>query len=188
MKELGRWLTYEAARDWLPQRSVTVETPLASCEGQVMDPTTPVLAIPILRAGLGLWAGGQDVLPHARLAHMGVVRDDATAQASSYLDRMPKRIGERVGVMVFDPMVATGGSLAVVLRQLKERGVHGSRLRVITALASSPGLKNLAEEFQDLTLYTGCIDAELDGRHYIVPGLGDAGDRLYGTESEDFLA
>ena len=68
MKELGRWLTYEAARDWLPQRSVTVETPLASCEGQVMDPTTPVLAIPILRAGLGLWAGGQDVLPHARVA------------------------------------------------------------------------------------------------------------------------
>ena len=188
MKELGRWLTYEAARDWLPQRNITVETPLASCEGQVMDPTTPVLAIPILRAGLGLWAGGQDVLPHARVAHMGVVRDEATAQASSYLDRMPKRIGERVGVMVFDPMVATGGSLAVVLRQLKERGVHGSRLRVITALASSPGLKNLAEEFQDLTLYTGCIDAELDERHYIVPGLGDAGDRLYGTESEDFLA
>ena len=83
MKELGRWLTYEAARDWLPQRSVTVETPLASCEGQVMDPTTAVLAIPILRAGLGLWAGGQDVLPHARVAHMGVVRDEATAQASS---------------------------------------------------------------------------------------------------------
>jgi uracil phosphoribosyltransferase len=119
---------------------------------------------------------------------MGVVRDEATAQASSYLDRMPKRIGERVGVMVFDPMVATGGSLAMVLRQLKELGVHGPRLRVITALASSPGLKSLAEEFQDLTLYTGCIDAELDARNYIVPGLGDAGDRLYGTESEDFLA
>ena len=188
MKELGRWLTYEASRDWLPQRNITVETPLASCEGQVMDPTTPVLAIPILRAGLGLWAGGQDVLPHARVAHMGVVRDEATAQASSYLDRMPKRIGERVGVMVFDPMVATGGSLAMVLRQLKELGVHGPRLRVITALASSPGLKSLAEEFQDLTLYTGCIDAELDERNYIVPGLGDAGDRLYGTEAEDFLA
>ena len=76
----------------------------------------------------------------------------------------------------------------MVLRQLKELGVHGSRLRVITALASSPGLKSLAEEFQDLTLYTGCIDAELDARNYIVPGLGDAGDRLYGTESEDFLA
>ena len=70
MKELGRWLTYEASRDWLPQRNITVETPLASCEGQVMDPTTPVLAILILRAGLGLWAGGQDVLPHARVAHM----------------------------------------------------------------------------------------------------------------------
>ena len=188
MKELGRWLTYEAARDWLPQRNITVETPLASCEGQVMDPTTPVLAIPILRAGLGLWAGGQDVLPHARVAQMGMVRDEATAKASSYIERMPKRIGERVGVMVFDPMVATGGSLAMVLRQLKELGVHGSRLRVITALASSPGLKSLAEEFQDLTLYTGCIDAELDERNYIVPGLGDAGDRLYGTESEDFLA
>ena len=91
-------------------------------------------------------------------------------------------------LVLVDPMVATGGSLAMVLRQLKGLGVHGPRLRVITALASSPGLKSLAEEFQDLTLYTGCIDAELDARNYIVPGLGDAGDRLYGTESEDFLA
>ena len=126
MKEFCR-AHHEAARDWLPQRNITVETPLASCEGQVMDPTTPVLAIPILRAGLGLWAGGQDVLPHARVAHMGVVRDEATAQASSYLDRMPKRIGERVGVMVFDPMVPAEAWRLCCANS--RNAVHGSRLR-----------------------------------------------------------
>ena len=188
MKELGRWLSYEAIRDWLPTQPVEVETPLQRCEGQVIDPSAPLLAVPVLRAGLGLWAGGQEVLPHARVAHMGIVRNEATAEASTYLDRLPSRIGERVGVMVFDPMLATGGSLALVLRRLKELGVTGQRVRVITALAAAPGLKAVAEEFEDLTIYTGCIDAELNDQAYIVPGLGDAGDRLYSTESTDFLA
>jgi uracil phosphoribosyltransferase len=187
MKELGRWLTYEAIRDWLPTQSIEVETPLQVSPGQVIDPTAPLLAIPVLRAGLGLWAGGQEVLPHARVAHMGVVRNETTAEASTYLDRLPTRIGQRVGVVVFDPMLATGGSLSIVLQRLKQLGVSGQRLRVITALAAAPGLKALAEEFDDLSLYTGCIDPELNDRSFIVPGLGDAGDRLYGTESEEFL-
>ena len=187
MKELGRWLTYEAIRDWLPTQAIEVETPLQVTEGQVIDPTAPLLAVPLLRAGLGLWAGGQEVLPHARVAHMGLVRDEASAEASNYLDRLPSRIGERVGVVVFDPMLATGGSLAVVLRRLQQLGVSGQRLRVVTALAAAPGLKALAEEFSDLSLYTACIDPELDDRYFIVPGLGDAGDRLNGTESEEFL-
>ena len=187
MKELGRWLTYEAARDWLPQVSVQIETPLAPCAGQVMDPTAALLVVPVLRAGLGLWAGGQEVLPHARVAHMGLVRDEETALPSTYLDRLPKQIGERVGVMVFDPMLATGGSLASVLELLAERGVTGQRVRVITALAAAPGLQHLAEKFPELTIYTACIDPELDSRQFIVPGLGDAGDRLYGTHADDFL-
>jgi uracil phosphoribosyltransferase len=188
MRELGRWLTYEAVRDWLPQKSLTVETPLATCDGMVMDAEVPLLVVPVLRAGLGLWAGGQEVLPQARVAHMGLVRDEHTAQASTYLDRLPNRIGSQVGVMVFDPMVASGGSLASVLQALREKGVQGNRLRVISVLAASPGLKRLADQFPDLTLYTACIDPELNENQFIVPGLGDAGDRLYGTYTSDFLA
>jgi len=187
MKELGRWLTYEAARDWLPHQAVQIHTPLAACAGQVMDSSVPLLVVPVLRAGLGLWAGGQEVLPHARVAHVGVVRDEKTALPSTYLNRLPQQIGERVGVMIFDPMLATGGSLALVLEALAELGATGQRVRVICALAAAPGLKRLAEQFPELTIYTACIDPDLDKHQFILPGLGDAGDRLYGTHAEDFL-
>jgi uracil phosphoribosyltransferase len=182
MAELGRWLTYEAVRDWLPHRPVTVQTPLAPCEGTVVDGDVPLLAVPILRAGLGLWQGAQSVLPTARVAHLGLRRDEATGLADCYLDTLPATIGAQVGVLVFDPMLATAGSLIQVLERLEQRGVGGDRLRVITALAASPGLQRLAERFPQLTVYTACIDADLDGAFRIVPGLGDAGDRLFGSE------
>lgn len=188
MVELGRWLTYEAVRDWLPQRSVAVQTPLALTEGMVVDPSVPVLAVPVLRAGLGLWQGGQAVLPSARVAHVGLVRDEHTGEADCYLDSLPERIGERVGVMVFDPMLATAGSLIQVLERLQARGVSGQRVRVITALAASTGLGALGKLFPDLTVYTACIDPELDEAFRIVPGLGDAGDRLFGSQSPVFPA
>lgn len=188
MAELGRWLTYEALRDWLPHQRVRVETPLATTEGTVVDGSVPLLAVPILRAGLGLWQGAQTVLPTARVAHMGLARDEATGRSSCYLDTLPAVIGARVGVLVFDPMLATAGSLIQVLERLESKGVGGDRLRVITALAASPGLKTLGERFPQLTLYTGCIDPELDGAFRIVPGLGDAGDRLCGSESSGFPA
>ncbi len=188
MAELGRWLTYEALRDWLPHQRVTVDTPLASTEGQVVDGSIPLLAVPILRAGLGLWQGGQTVLPTARVAHMGLRREESSGEAHCYLDSLPATIGDRVGVLVFDPMLATGGSLLQVLERLNEKGVNGDRLRVITALAASPGLARVGERFPSLTLYTGCIDPELDSAFRIVPGLGDAGDRLCGSESPGWPA
>jgi uracil phosphoribosyltransferase len=187
MAELGRWLTYEALRDWLPHRSVRIQTPLAETDGQVVDAAVPLLAVPILRAGLGLWQGAQAVLPTARVAHVGLRRDEHTGIASWYLDHLPESIGERVGVLVFDPMVATAGSLSQVLERLEAKGVRGQRVRVVSALAAAPGLKHLGERFPDLTLYTACIDPELDGEFRIVPGLGDAGDRLYGSEQAHFL-
>ena len=185
MAELGRWLTYEAVRDWLPQRPVTVQTPLAPCAGTVVDGEVPLLAVPILRAGLGLWQGAQTVLPTARVAHVGFSRDESTGVAHCYLDTLPATIGAQVGVLVFDPMLATAGSLIQVLERLEQRGVGGDRLRVITALAASPGLNTLANRFPHLTIYTGCIDAELDEAFRIVPGLGDAGDRLFGSEQPE---
>lgn len=187
MAELGRWLTYEALRDWLPHRPVRIRTPLAETDGQVIDPSAPLLAVPILRAGLGLWQGAQAVLPTARVAHVGLRRDEHSGEASCYLDHLPETIGERVGVLIFDPMVATAGSVSQVLERLEALGVRGARVRVVTALAAAPGLKRLGETFPDLTLYTACIDAELDAAFRIVPGLGDAGDRLCGTQSPHFL-
>jgi uracil phosphoribosyltransferase len=181
MAELGRWLTYEALRDWIPHQRVSVQTPLAVTEGTVVDGSVPLLAVPILRAGLGLWQGGQTVLPTATVAHMGLKRNEEHGGVRVYLDCLPEQIGDRVGVLVFDPMLATGGSLLEVLERLAARGVQGERLRVITALAASAGLRAVGERFPQLTVYTGCIDPDLDAGLRIVPGLGDAGDRLYGT-------
>ena len=180
MAELGRWLTYEAIRDWIPYQRVSVTTPLASTEGTVVDGSVPMLAVPVLRAGLGLWEGARPVLPSAAVAHMGFHRDERSGAASCYFDGPPDTIPANAGVLVFDPMVATAGTLIQVLERLEAKGVSGPRVRVISTLAASPGLKRLGERYGDLTIYTGCIDAELDDQHRILPGLGDAGDRLYG--------
>lgn len=179
--ELGRWLTYEALRDWLPQRSVAIETPLAASEGRVIDPSVPLLAVPVLREGLGLWQGGQGVLPTASVAHVGLRSGAAGAPPSWYLDSLPAAIGERVGVLVFLPVLASGATLLAVLERLASLGVQGPRLRVITTLASAPGLKRVGERFGDLTLYCACIDPELSEESLLRPGCGDIAARLYGS-------
>jgi uracil phosphoribosyltransferase len=180
MTELGRWLTYEALRDWLPERSVTVQTPLAPCEGRVIDPSVPVLAIPVLRGGLGLWDGARTVLPAAQVAHVGVQTDSCEHQAHWYLDDLPERIGERVGVLVFLPILASGTTLLVLLERLRGLGVSGQRLRVVTPLCSAPGLKAVGERFPNLTIYAAGIDPEVDEQRRVRPGFGDAAARLYG--------
>ncbi|MFM7313027.1 MAG: uracil phosphoribosyltransferase [Cyanobium sp.] len=180
LSELGRWLTYEALRDWLPERSVAIQTPLAAAEGRVIDPTVPLLAVPVLRNGLGLWQGAQGVLPTARVAHVGL-RSGGSPQTSWYLDTLPEVIGERVGVLVFLPELASGATLLALLERLQALGVQGPRLRVISVLAASPGLKALGERFGDLTLYCACIDPELDGSGRVLPGCGTIGTRLYGS-------
>ena len=179
--ELGRWLTYELLRDWLPHRPVSVHTPLGDSDGHVIDASVELAVVPILRAGLGLWEGGQAVLPTARVWHVGLRRDEQTSQPRWYLDGLPDVIGERTGVLVYDPMIATGGSLLAVLERLKQKGVAGPRLRVISVLAAAPGLRRLGEAMPDLHLHTACIDEQLNARNFIVPGLGDAGDRFFGT-------
>ena len=187
MAELGRWLTYEAMRDWIPYQRVQVSTPLAQTEGTIVDGSIPLLAVPILRSGLGLWDGAKTVIPSASVAHMGLQRDDASGRCRCYFNGLPESIPANAGVLVFDPMVASAGTLLNVLEQLETKGVTGQRVRVISALAASPGLKTLGERYSDLTIYTGCIDAELDEQLRIVPGLGDAGDRLYGKPQSGFV-
>ena len=175
--ELGRWLTYEALRDWLPHRRVALETPLAPAEGEIVDPSIPLLAVPLLRCGLGLWQGAQAVLPSAQVAHWG-----------EGVDGLPAQIDGRSGVLVFAPEVASGATLIALLERLAALGVEGDRLRVVTALTASAGLKAVGERFGHLTLYTACIDPELDPAGRIVPGIGAIEQRLFGTSSPSSTA
>ncbi len=179
MGELGRWLTYEALRDWLPHCPVTVRTPGGPCEGSFIDPAIPLLAVPVLRGGLGLWDGARHVVPSARVCHVGI---DAPPDATPhwYLDDLPTAIGPRVGVLVWLPQLASGRTLLTLLARLKEAGVTGPRLRVITSVAAAPGLKAVGEAIADLTLYCACIDPEVNERGQILPGFGDPAQRLYG--------
>lgn len=176
--ELGRWLTYEALRDWLPHRRIAVRTDLAATEGDVVDSDVSLLALPVLTTGLGLWSGAQSVLPAARVAHP-VFTEDRGVQG------LPAAVSERAGVLVFIDQIASGVRLVNLLNALKKRGVEGRRLRVVTALAAAPGLKLLGEQCPDLNLYTACIDAELDAAGRIVPGIGSVADRLFGSPSLD---
>lgn len=174
--ELGRWLTYEALRDWLPHRRIALETDLAATEGDVVDTDVPLLALPLLSSGLGLWAGAQAVVPAARVAHPMLAVDGG-------VQGLPTAISERAGVLLFIDQIASAERLLRLLTALRELGVEGRRLRVLTALAAAPGLKLLGEECPELTLYTACIDAEVDAAGRIVPGIGPVAERLFGGPS-----
>ena len=186
MAELGRWLTYEALRDWIPYQRVAVQTPLAPPEGTVVDASVPLLAVPLLSGGLGLWEGARAVLPHAALAPMALQQSPA-GEVHCTFSALPAEIPARAGVLVFAPQVATGTTLLHVLEQLAAQGVDGARVRVITTVAASAGLKQLGERFGDLTLYTGCIDADLDAEQRILPGVGDVEARLCGLQGSAFV-
>ena len=162
LQELGRWLTYEALRDWLPHRKELVPTPLSETEGTVVESGVTLLAIPTLPVGLELWQGARSVLPEACLCLSGV----------------PVSIEANAGVILFADQIGDGESILIQLRKLQEQGVDGRRIRLITALCSSPGLKRLGEEISDLTLHTACIDEVVDQKGLIDPGIGDPVRRL----------
>jgi uracil phosphoribosyltransferase len=187
MAELGQWLTYEGLRDWLPHQSLDVETPLgAQARGEVVDGSIPLLAVPVLPGGLGLWQGARRVLPNAHLSLLALQpQTDGPPRWS--LDGLPERIGSRVGVLAFLPCIATGRSALAVLDRLGGLGVNGDRLRLITALASAPGLRTIGERHGDLTLYCGCIDPDLDGEGRILPGIGSIEERLHGLTPQGCL-
>jgi len=170
--ELGRWLTYEAVRDWLPHRRIQLETPLAAAEADVVDPAVPLLALPLLTAGLGLWQGGQTVLPSAQVLHLQESLGVITPPAGP--------ISPRCGVLLFVAELGDGESLLQLLDDLSALGVTGDRLRVITSLASGPGLKAVGERHGSLTIYAAGIDPDLNEAGAIVPGIGDVRQRLFG--------
>ncbi len=181
MTELGRWLTYEAIRDWLPTVEMTIATPLESCQANFINPDEPLVVVPILRAGLALLDGAQALLPLASIYHMGFVRDEATLEASCYLNKLPAQFDPQTRVLITDPMLATGGTIMSALAELTQRGVDPALVRIIAVVAAPPALQKLSVAYPALNIYAAAIDEGLNDQGFIVPGLGDAGDRTFGT-------
>ena len=161
-QELGKWLTYEALRDWLPHQQQTVDSEQGPTQGTVIAQGIPLINIPRLPTALDLWQGARGLVPNAILCLEGV----------------PDQIEANAGVLVYIDQITDGKRLESVLTQLQEKGLDGRRLRVICAVASNPGLKVLGESFPDLTVYTACIDADLTASGLISPGIGDPMQRL----------
>lgn len=181
MTELGRWLTYEAIRDWLPTEELVVQTPLGSCSATMVNPEMPLVVVPILRAGLALLEGAQTLLPLASVYHLGLVRNEQTLEPSCYLNKLPHQFDPQARVLIAEPMLATGGTIMLAMAELTKRGVDPALIRIISVVAAPPALQKLGATYPSLTIYTAIIDEDLNHQGYIVPGLGDAGDRAFGT-------
>ncbi len=181
MTELGRWLTYEATRDWLATMDTDVQTPLATCAATFINPDVPVAVVPILRAGLSLLDGAQALLPLASIYHIGLVRNEETLEASCYLNKLPAQFPANTRVLIPEPMLATGGTITAVMAELTARGIDSSLVRIISVVAAPQALQKLGGSYPDLVIYSAAIDEGLNKQGYIVPGLGDAGDRTFGT-------
>ena len=182
MIEMGKWLTYEAVREFLPNQEVNIETPLASATGQLIDGSSPLAFVPILRAGLSMLEGCQSLLPTASVYHLGLVRNEETLDASCYLNRLPAKFEPETRIFIVEPMMATGGSIITTLKMLTERGADPALIRIINALCAPPALQLINQQFPAVQIYSGCIDEVVNEKGWIVPGLGDAGDRSFGTE------
>lgn len=176
LREISTLLCYEVTRD-LPLETIQIETPVEPTEAVRLAGKKLVLA-PILRAGVGLMDGMLDLIPAARVAHIGLYRDPETLVAVEYYFKAPDDIAERL-VIVVDPMLATANTAVAALERLKERGV--TDLRFVCLVASPEGIERLKAYHPDVPVWTAAIDRELNEHGYIAPGLGDAGDRLFGT-------
>ena len=178
MNDAATLLAVEALRD-LPTEEIAVETPLEPTTGHRLG--RPVVVVPVLRAGLGMLDGFTRLVPEARVGHLGMFRDERTLSPVSYYANVPRVRGARV--LVLDPMLATGGSAASAVAHLKERGADD--LAVVCLVAAPEGVRRLESYHPDVPVYTAALDRELDEHAYIRPGLGDAGDRTFGTEATD---
>ncbi len=174
--EVSMLMAYEVTRD-LPLEWIDIETPLEPMTSEYLAGKKLCL-VSILRAGNGILEGMLDLMPSARVGHIGLYRDHATLQAVEYYLKLPTDVAERLCILV-DPMLATGNSAIAAATRLKEAGV--TQMKFVCLLAAPEGIEAFSTAHPDVPIYTGAIDRQLDGNGYIRPGLGDAGDRFYGT-------
>jgi uracil phosphoribosyltransferase len=168
-------MAYEITRD-LPVKNLTIETPLGKCNTQVL--AMEVVLVPVLRAGLGMVDGISNLIPTARIGHIGMYRDHVTLKPMTYYSKFPDNLPAAV-VMVLDPMLATGGSSSDAIRVLKERGAK--TIKLVCVVGAPEGVERIMTDHPDVQIYIAGLDEKLNDNGYIVPGLGDAGDRLFGT-------
>jgi len=177
LSEIGILMAYEVTRD-LPLETRSIETPLTAMEAPFIS-SKKLCFVSILRAGNGLLDGMLNIVPSARVGHVGLYRDPATLQAVQYYLKVPEDIGSRLAI-VLDPMLATGHSAVAAVSRLKEKGAKA--MKFVCLLAAPEGVAEFRAAHPDVQLYTAAIDSHLNDHGYIVPGLGDAGDRLFGTK------
>ncbi len=176
VRELSQMLAYEVTRD-LPTANVTIRTPLAEIASPMISGKKQCL-VSILRAGNGMLDGMLELLPAARVGHIGLYRDPATLEPVEYYFKVPEDIADRM-VIVVDPMLATGNSAVAAINRLKEYGV--TTVKLVCLLAAPEGVRNMLERHPDVMVTVAALDDHLNDHGYIVPGLGDAGDRIFGT-------
>ncbi len=175
VEEIATFMTYEIARDF-PTKEIEIETPITKCTAQIL--ADEFIVVPILRAGLGMVSGVLKVLPNAAVGHIGLVRDETTHKPIEYYKKLPPNISNKK-ILVVDPMLATGGSSSAALQMLKDAGAKNI---IFVCIISAPeGIKKISEDHPDIPIYTAAIDDHLNENAYIVPGLGDAGDRIFDT-------
>lgn len=176
LSEIGALMAYEISRD-LPTESITVQTPVAECKTERIS--KEIVLVPILRAGLGMVDGIASIIPTVKIGHIGLYRDEETLEPHEYFCKMPEDIDKAV-VYVVDPMLATGGSAAAAITLLKKRGVKN--IKLVCLVGVQEGVDRIEREHPDVDIFLAALDEHLNEKGYIVPGLGDAGDRIFGTK------
>lgn len=176
LDEIAGLMAYEICRD-LPTKKVVVETPIGPCETHVLS--KDIVLVPILRAGLGLVNGITDLIPTAKVGFIGLYRDEETLEPHEYFVKMPNNLPDAVN-MVLDPMLATGGSAVAAIDVLKKKGAVN--IKLVCLVGAPEGVKAVVDAHPDVDIYLAALDEKLNEKGYIVPGLGDAGDRIFGTK------
>lgn len=177
ISEIATILCLEALKD-APLKEIEVETPIAKTKGHIIDENAYAF-VPILRAGLGMVDGVLTLMPNAKIGHIGLYRNEETLEPVEYYCKLPKHIEDKT-VIVLDPMLATGGSGSAAITMLKKRGVK--KIKFLCVIAAPVGIKKIQEDHPDVSIYVAKLDEKLNDVGYIVPGLGDAGDRIFGTK------
>lgn len=176
LNEIAGLMAYEISRD-LPMQDTVVETPMTTAT--VPELSAEVVLVPILRAGLGMVDGILGLIPDARVGHIGIARNEGTLKPEPYYEKLPERFHDAF-VMVLDPMLATGGSASTAIAAIKEQGAR--IIRLVCIVGAPEGVSRIETEHPDVDIYLAALDKGLDSNGYIIPGLGDAGDRLFGTK------
>jgi uracil phosphoribosyltransferase len=176
LKEIAGLMAYEITRD-LPVKKITIETPVGICNTQEL--AVDVVLVPVLRAGLGMVDGISELLPNARIGHIGMYRDHVSLKPMTYYSKFPDNLSNSI-VMVLDPMLATGGSSTGAIQILKDHGAKS--IKLVCVVGAPTGVERIIKDHPDVQIYLAGMDKKLNEHGYIVPGLGDAGDRIFGTK------